>query len=868
MLGDPLLPDSGERDGRLADERAHRMGFLHEISSVAISSLDAHDIADRIAGTLHARTGALITCVRLANRERSRLHIAASRGLAEGYLTECEVIAAEEDHLVPHVFATGEPVFGTDACASPLGSPLAQGLARWGTEPETLLVLPLRGATSTVGVLTLGWSEEFEFDVDDIDFYASIANILAVGVENAYLLEDAHEAADAAKRLSTASERLAGEFGGIFESLTDAVLVLDSAGVVVRANEPARAMLGLDPLGLEYMELAAQLSVRDRAGTALRRADSVAVRALRGETVRDTHYRLTANGSEINVLVSASPLVSGGVVSGAVLVVRDVTEREQLLAGIAQERRRVEDILTSITDGFAVLDAGGIYRYVNHALAGMVGRRVEDMIGRYVWDVFPEAIGTEFERAVDTVTRKGASLSFQQYYPPTDLWVEVRMYPSAGGASIFASDVSERRKAEEERERLLEAFETEIARTSLLKDTSTAAGTSLSAEQICERVLDTVRERLAPLSGMLYLVDPTSDSLVLSAHFGHTDEDVGAMRRVSLAADRPAARLLREGLDLVTHEAATPAVASSQPGAHTDARWLVLPVLLGGRFLGTLELVFEGRRPFAEDEISLFRTIAAQLSMALDNARLYQREHRIADTLQQSLLSDPARIDALSIGRVYRSATENVRVGGDFYDVYGVSDDRIAVAIGDVSGKGLVAARVTALVRNVMRAHALDGREPHEVLEKTNDALWHFSDSETFASAAYGVLAAESGHFTYCNGGHPAPLLLRRDGGVEELGVSGPVLGAFRSVSYATRTVRIDPGDILLLYTDGVIEARNDGGFFGEERLVALVSGLAGRTAEDIAQAVADAAWEHGGGVLRDDVAVLAIGSPQLPDQD
>jgi len=863
MLRYPLLPDSSDQDDRLAYERAHRVGFLHEISSVAISSLDAHDIADRVAGILHTRTGALITCVRLANRERSRLHIAASRGLAEGYLTECGVIAADEDHLVPHVFATGVPAFGANAYTSSPGSPLAQGLARWGTEPATLLVLPLKGATSTVGVLTLGWSEEFGFDADDIDFYASIANILAVGVENAYLLEDAHEATDAANRLSAASERLAGEFGGIFESLTDAVLVLNSVGVVVRANEPAHAMLDLDPLGLEYMDLAARLSVHDRAGAVIRRVDSAAIRALRGETVRDAHYRLTPNDSEINVLVSASPLVSGGVVSGAVLVVRDVTEREQLLAGIAQERQRVEDILTSITDGFAVLDADGVYRYANHALASMVDKRVEDMIGRHVWDVFPEAVGTEFERAVATVTREGTSLSFQQYYPPTDLWVEVRMYPSAGGASIFASDISERRKAEEERERLLEAFETEIARTSLLKDTSTAAGASLSSEQICERVLDTVRERLAPLSGALYLLDPASDSLVLSAHFGCAEEDVVAIRRVSLTTDRPAARLLREGLDLVTHETATSAVATSQPGANPEVRWLVLPVLLAGRVLGTLELVFEGRRPFAEDEISLFRTIAAQLGIALDNARLYQREHRIADTLQQSLLSDPARIDALSIGRVYRSATENVRVGGDFYDVYHVSEGRIAVAIGDVSGKGLVAARVTALVRNVMRAHALDGREPHEVVEKTNDALWHFSDSETFASAAYGVLAPESGHFTYCNGGHPAPLLLRRDGRVEELGVSGPVLGAFQSVSYATRTVSIDPGDTLLLYTDGVIEARNDGGFFGEERLVDLLSGLAGQTAEEIAQAVADAAWEYGGGVLRDDVAVLAIGSPR-----
>ena len=853
MLRDSFMPDSGE-----PEDHAHRMSFLHEISSVAISSLDARKIAERIASIVHTRSGALFTSVRLANRERSRLHIVASHGLPSEYLDHTPVIDADADHLVPHVFATGTPVWGAHARKDSLGKALTDNLRTWEIDTATLLVLPLKGASSTVGVITLGWHEERDFDHDEIDFYASVANILAVGVENAYLLEDEREAAAAAKRLSAASNQLAAEFSGIFESLTDAVVVLNAAGVVMRTNEPARRMFGFDPLGLERMDLAEQITMRSRSGTPVRRSETPWELALKGETVQNAAFTIAAGDSEMRVLVSAAPLVSDGVVSGTVLVWRDVTEREALLESLARERQRVEDILTSITDGFAVLDSDGIYRYANQSLASMVGKQVEDIVGRYVWDVFPEAVGSDFDRALATVIRQESSLSFQQYYPPTDRWVEARVYPTAGGASIFASDVSERRRSEQERERLLEAYELEIARTSLLKDTSAAAGGSLSAQEICTLVLDTVRARLAPLRGALHLLDISAGALTLSAHFGHEDTQLAALRRLSPSPESPPGHLVREQLAIVTHES-QPADDRLWGSGTGDERWLTLPILFAGQLLGTLSLAFEGRRPFTEDEVSLFRSIAAQLGIALDNARLYQREHRIADTLQQSLLADPSRVEGLEAGRVYRSATENVRVGGDFYDVHTLPGDRVAISIGDVSGKGLVAASVTALVRNTLRSHSLDGLAPHEVVQKTNEVLWYFSDSETFATAVFGVLHLADGRFEYCNGGHPSPLLLNAEGTIRSLEVSGPMLGAFQNLSYETLSVELGEDDLLLLYTDGVIEARNGDGFFGEERLARLLATLGDRSAEEVAQAIADAVSEFGDGMLRDDVALLAL---------
>jgi len=128
-----------------------------------------------------------------------------------------------------------------------------------------------------------------------------------------------------------------------------------------------------------------------------------------------------------------------------------------------------------------------------------------------------------------------------------------------------------------------------------------------------------------------------------------------------------------------------------------------------------------------------------------------------------------------------------------------------------------------------------------------------------FATAAYGVLDPVGGSLTYCNGGHPAPLVLHANGDVTALAEFGPMLGAMEDVEYQSGTATLAPGDTLLLYTDGVLEARNDGGFFGEKRLVELLGSLRDAPAETVARAVADAASAFGGGVLRDDVAVVAL---------
>jgi len=240
---------------------------------------------------------------------------------------------------------------------------------------------------------------------------------------------------------------------------------------------------------------------------------------------------------------------------------------------------------------------------------------------------------------------------------------------------------------------------------------------------------------------------------------------------------------------------------------------------------------------------------------------LRDSEHRyreIADSLQESLLSIPSELPGVEFGHLYRSATLATRVGGDFYDIFELGHGRIGVLMGDVSGKGLRAAAITSVVKNSVRAYAYNGAGPAETMRLTNTALLRTIDHQSFVTAFYGVLHTETGSLTYCSAGHP-PALVNRDRGTRSLDVRSPVLGAFPDLRFeeGEDTVRVD--EILVLYTDGVTEARRGSEFFGEEGLVRALSGLDGTSASDTPDVLFRRVLSFSQGQLGDDVAILAV---------
>lgn len=269
--------------------------------------------------------------------------------------------------------------------------------------------------------------------------------------------------------------------------------------------------------------------------------------------------------------------------------------------------------------------------------------------------------------------------------------------------------------------------------------------------------------------------------------------------------------------------------------------------------------------PNHEQHVSL---LGQSLGIALDAAQLAAERERVLTALESSLLPPLLPdIPGLDVAARYRAADDAARIGGDFYDVFRTGDARWSAIVGDVCGTGPEAAAITGIARYSVRALAVE-HEPAEALERLNLALGQYTNTRflTAVLAVLGVGPTGTLAVTLANAGHPSPIVLRDDGATELLErPHGSLLGMFSKVGAEEITVELDAGDALILYTDGVVEARDKHGeLFGVERLVALVSTSSGRSAEGIARRIELAAVGHAAGTV-DDIAILVIRRRPMP---
>jgi PAS domain S-box-containing protein len=262
------------------------------------------------------------------------------------------------------------------------------------------------------------------------------------------------------------------------------------------------------------------------------------------------------------------------------------------------------------------------------------------------------------------------------------------------------------------------------------------------------------------------------------------------------------------------------------------------------------------------DEL-LLEDLARIASLAVENARLEQRERNIARTLQASLLPQTLpSIDGLEVAARYLAGGEGTVVGGDLYDVFEVEDEW-AFVLGDVCGKGAEAAALTAMVRYTIRAEAVHHASPCKVLRLLNDAILRQFDDTRFCTVLHGrIQVAEGAHVTLAAAGHPPPLILRAGGSVEAVECSGPLLGVIAKVTPEDVPVVLHAGDALVCFTDGVIEGRGPAGMFGDRALREVLAGGAGGDAEAIAERVMQASLQFQGGQPQDDLALLVVRVP------
>lgn len=253
--------------------------------------------------------------------------------------------------------------------------------------------------------------------------------------------------------------------------------------------------------------------------------------------------------------------------------------------------------------------------------------------------------------------------------------------------------------------------------------------------------------------------------------------------------------------------------------------------------------------------------ITRLIGIQADLEKALTKEHYLAETLQKALIPDiPECTDGLMIGRAYAAAFAEDRMGGDFFDVFPPNAEQVSIVIGDVSGKGVRAAVLTALVRYTLRAYSYEDPSPKRLIEKLNDVVASEVESEEFATLFYGLWDVKQQSLSFVNAGHEPPLYLAcSESEARELSANSSLVGALPGALYREHSVRLSSGDRLLLYTDGVTEAKGDKGFFGLEAVKDFFVAKRHESPSEFSAQLMDRLEEYSNGHLRDDVAVLLI---------
>ena len=627
-----------------------------------------------------------------------------------------------------------------------------------------------------------------------------------------------------------------------------------------------------------------------------------------GEPLRDVDVAgetPSAPGVTRHWLASYFPVREQGLAVGVSCLVVEVTAERRAAAVDAQ----LHALVDASPLGVAFLDPELRYRRINETLARMNGRPAEEHLGATPVEVLGEAVAPLMEplgRVIETqqpleleFTDPSSGRSFAAVYFPV---AEGGRPVGVGGV---VRDVTAQHDLAEEQSRLLRDALVARAQSEAAQVRAEAA---LEEAEMQRREAERGRERLAVLGRagreMARSLDweATLRAVVRIAVPAVADwcaltmvEPTGALRTVAIAHSDPEREAL--GWELMERYPTDPAAPTGTPlvvrtgeielmedidperidAAARDAEHrrllrslnvqhsVIAPVRTPGGVIGTLTFVLgdSGRR-FSEDDVALITSLAARAGLHIQNARLYAERTHIASTLQAGLRPRGLpEVPGAELASRFLAAGDANEVGGDFYDVFLSGDGVWTAIVGDVSGKGPEAAAVTALARHTLRTASMLHDDPAGNLALLDRVMSADADIQDFCTVFYARMCpdGEGGlDLRFANGGHLPPLLLRAGGTVEALEEGrGPLVGGSIGRPFEESTVTMREGDLLLIYTDGVTEIRVSESGFGERELRRVLAQQAGKSADDVVEAVLRHAIGLQSGSPRDDIALLAV---------
>lgn len=637
-------------------------------------------------------------------------------------------------------------------------------------------------------------------------------------------------------------------------------------------------------------------------------------------------------GREFHVVAGYYPVRRpDGSTAGVGVVVRDVTAsvetesqrrflverltRLQHITGALAAARTTDDVIQVVLDDVRVAtaaQAASLCQIVNGQIVVVAADGyAADVLER--WGSFPLEAETPFAEAVRTgrvviartreeITARwpkaAASLGpGRQAIAALPLLVEGEATGTVGlsfdrvleddpGAEAFLESLATQCAEAFLRARLHESQEAAATRLTFLAEATTALASSLDWTETLRRIAELAVPSLADLAVVFVVDGGTVSALEVADRDPRREETV---RRIAqrwpahLNQSSGLGAVARTGRHLYADDI-TPEQLESFASDHEHAAALVnigfrsfiaVPMRAHDRIVGLITLATAGPRRLTEDDVTLANELATRAGQAVLNAELFRDRSQVAATLQASLLPPATPIvPGLEVATRFFAVGAGIDVGGDFYDVFRMgtaheSQDRWAVVIGDVRGKGTEAASISGAARHAIRATALHESSPATILRRLNELLLATAEEgelePRFCTAVVAIVEPrESGaRIVLAVGGHPPPMVLRADGRTEVIEVPGTLIGVLPEPILTDAVVELRAGDSFVLYTDGVTERHEGRRFFDEDGLAAVLSRCTGFTASVLAERIETASRAYLEDAPRDDLAVVVVRAPE-----
>ena len=418
------------------------------------------------------------------------------------------------------------------------------------------------------------------------------------------------------------------------------------------------------------------------------------------------------------------------------------------------------------------------------------------------------------------------------------------------GAVAVVRDITDRKLA-------MEALERERRRIAAMESLSEAALAAGSFDEVLQTIAVKVREGMNSHSSTLFLLDEEKNELEAVAAC-NVPEVIGFRIRVG---EGFAGKILQEKRTIYIRDAEHDPLVTDPHIKRAGIRSLLGTPLIGRRgAVGVAYVNMEVIHEYTQEDGLLLEDLASRTALIIENARLVEEISRNYALLQRALL--PARLPEFP-GYAITSAylpVPQAEVGGDFYDFFMTEKGKIAILIGDVSGKGIPSASLAAATRSTVRAFAYDISSPDQALSHANAVLKGAKDDPSLFVTVLLVTLDSAGRTCYASAGHPPPALYRaQTGEVRFLTEAGLLLGVVDQYDYEESECYLDSGDKLILYTDGLVEARHDSVMFGEEGIERVLKEYGQRSPDEVVQALVQGSTEWAGGRRTDDMAVIVI---------